>query len=266
MDGWQIAGGSVTGTRHLNPIKFGNNQDSFYWVNADNVLIAVVSDGCSSSAHSEVGAKIGCRLVANHLSDWFSHFGSDDPEAIRLPYLWEVVRVTVLEDICKVVCGMGGIPHRIIKDYFLFTVMGVMMGKGLCVLFSIGDGFSMLNKTIFELGVYPKNEPPYMMYGAMQDKLENPTPELYKFQINAVWFMDSIDHVVIGSDGVSDHLMKVPGFDISEFWTNDNYFRNSDLVRRRLAVINKTNFVNVRGPLKDDTTLVVIRRTPKESG
>lgn len=266
MNGWQIAGGSVTGTMHLKPVKFDNNQDAFYWVVSDEALVAVVSDGCGSGEHSEVGAKVGCRLVARQLAFWLDRFGMGSPsfihQAFREPFMWEVSRANVVDMICDVARGMGSSFHQTIRDFFLFTVNGVLMTRNSCVLFSIGDGFSMLNGSEFNLGEFPGDAPPYMMYSPIQDTLKDPTPELYKFQIHAVWLASCVRHVVIGSDGVGKYLMPALNNDISEFWTDDKYFQNPDQIRRSLAVINKTNF-KVRGPLRDDTTLIVIRRIPE---
>jgi len=58
---FQIAGGSVPGRRHR--MAGRNNQDAFAWAARDGALVAVVSDGCGSGTHSEVGAQIGARLV-----------------------------------------------------------------------------------------------------------------------------------------------------------------------------------------------------------
>jgi len=253
---------------HLKPVKFDNNQDAFYWVVSNEVLVAVVSDGCGSGEHNEVGAKIGCRVVANQLAFWLRRFGLCSPTtpiaAFREPFMWEASRAAIIEEIVKVARNMGSDFYRTIKGFFLFTVNGVLMTESVVVSFSIGDGFCMANGNSFELGEYPEDAPPYMMYSPIQDKLRDPTPELYKFQVNAVWTTDCVQHVVIGSDGVGKFLMPALNNDISEFWTDDRYFQNSDQVRRRLAVINKTNF-KVRGPLKDDTTLIVIRRIPESS-
>ncbi len=54
---FQIAAGSVTGQRHLAARR--NNQDAFAWWSGRDGLVAVVCDGCSGGAHSEVGAKLG---------------------------------------------------------------------------------------------------------------------------------------------------------------------------------------------------------------
>ena len=113
------------------------------------------------------------------------------------------------------------------------------------------------------LKIYADDMPPYMMYSPIMDKLVNSPLESCTFTIHHIVPTAGVSNIVIGSDGVHNYLLPTLDGDISEFWQEDKYFINPDQVRRRLATINKTNFVNVQGPLKDDTTLVVIRRTPE---
>lgn len=269
MQGWEIAGGTVTGTMHLNPIKFGNNQDAFYWIEAPDMLIAIVSDGCGSSPDSEVGAKMGCKVVAQCTQFWMEKWGlgASRKDIMELRdgniLMWELIRTDVVAKLKDIALGMGPNLLRTIKDAFLFTVVGVVLTDCVFALFTIGDGFAMMNGVEFYLKEYPEDAPPYMMYSTIADQLVDPTPELYKFVIHWVVSTDTIKHVVIGSDGAKKYLLPTLAGDVSEFWQEDKYFINPDQVRRRLALINKTNFVKVRGPLKDDTTLVVIRRTPE---
>lgn len=277
MEGWQIAGGTVTGTMHLNPIKFGNNQDAYHWVNTPDMLIAIVSDGCGSSPDSEVGAKVGSKVVARTVRDWMNMWGLEaakmDIASLNDDFMWEAVRtesINALKQTAVSMCivkqaavDVGTSLLRTIKDAFLFTVVGVVLTDRVFVLFTIGDGFAMVNGIELGLGEYPEDAPPYMMYAPIIHQLVDPTPESYKFKVHCVVPTNTISHVLIGSDGAQKYLLPTLDGDVSEFWHEDKYFINPDQVRRRLAVINKTNFVKVRGPLKDDTTLVVIRRTPE---
>jgi len=57
--------------------------------------------------------------------------------------------------------------------------------------------------------------------------------------------------------------------EVSQCWQNDRHFKNPDMVRRRLSLINKDithldpqtqHLVKHPGLLPDDTTLVAIRR------
>jgi hypothetical protein len=114
--------------------------------------------------------------------------------------------------------------------------------------------------------------------GLVNSSIKENNPELLKFQINEIVATDSVDSILIGTDGVVNFIdsaeLKLPGKeesvgDISQFWLDDRYFFNKDMVRRRLFLANKKlvrplwseqRMVEEKGLLPDDTTLVVIRR------
>jgi len=243
----EIAGGTVTGSSHQHKLNIRNNQDAFGWHlrTGNNAVCAVICDGCGSSKHSEVGAKIfankmPCEILRREREICMANSATE--------LAWDHIRWRALSWIHDLF-----LPT---KDYYLFTVMGVMAGLDWITIFSIGDGVAYLNGNEIKLPEYPNNAPPYLAYELIQDKIRNPQPELYKFKIHAQIPVDEFETCLIGSDGVKD-LAKI--MDISEFWTDDRYFQNSDQVRRKLAVVNKRKGEQL-GPLVDDTTLVVIRK------
>ena len=61
-DKFEAAAGTIVGTAHLHAGR--NGQDGFAIHRRGDVTVAVVTDGCGSSPHSEVGAKIGAAIVA----------------------------------------------------------------------------------------------------------------------------------------------------------------------------------------------------------
>jgi len=262
---WQVAGGSVMGTLHQHPLNHTNNQDVFDWYQDENMIIAVVTDGCGSSRHSEVGAKLGCRLVAEQVRSCLEISKKYEREIWSTDPIWGMVRGGVLRDIHTLATSMGGDYYRTIKQYFLFTIVCAIVTKQRSLLFSVGDGFAAINGEQIDLGDYPEDAPPYMAYSLIENRIKDPTPKLYEIYIHRTLATAHIDHIVIGTDGVGKYLLPVPGFELPELWKDDKYFQNPDQVRRRLAVINKTNLKR-RGPLKDDTTLIVLRRKPRVNG
>ena len=62
---FEIAAGTVSGRDHRQAGK--NNHDAYVFSSDASGTVAVVCDGCGSGRHSEVGAKIGARLVAGAL-------------------------------------------------------------------------------------------------------------------------------------------------------------------------------------------------------
>ena len=280
---FQIAGGSVPGTDHTMPGKPGwiNNHDAFYWHQTDSCLVAVVCDGCGSNPHSEVGSKISARLLTRFLAEGAEKYVEQimrRPEA-KTEIDWERVKTLALSQIAVLASAMGGSFSQTINDYFLFTVVGVVITPWSTFLFSIGDGVFVLNEEVIQLGPFPDNSPPYLAYCLTGSTLLDTKPELFKFKVNRVIPTADVNSLLLGCDGVTDliaaaeknlpHREEVVG-SIDQFWLNDNYFTNSDAVRRRLALINREGAEVVTGGkarvtgglLSDDTTLVVIRPNP----
>src|SRR5438093_9977994 len=64
---FEAAAGSIVGTAHLHAGR--NGQDGFAIHRQGEVTVAVVTDGCGSAPHSEVGAKIGAAIVARCVAE-----------------------------------------------------------------------------------------------------------------------------------------------------------------------------------------------------
>lgn len=273
---FQVSGGSVPGTDHTKPGKPGwtNNQDAFCW-GSDQTIVAVICDGCGSGLHSEVGAKIASRLFTQAIASegfavvWDSAF------------IWNSIKDNVLSQIATIASAMGGSFSKTINDYFLFTMVGVIVTPWLTYLFSVGDGVFVLNGEIINLGPFPNNEPPYLSYNLTGSTLTDTNPDLLNVKVNRIIPTVELQSLVLGCDGVIDLIgaadKKMPHREelvggIEQFWTNDLYFSNEDAIRRRLALTNKEGAEVlapgkarvVGGLLPDDTTMIVIRRDPNK--
>ncbi|MCL1470218.1 protein phosphatase 2C domain-containing protein [Argonema antarcticum] len=259
---FELAAGSVKGTEHQRLGK--NNQDGYYSINLQGKnLIAVVCDGCGSGQHSEVGAKIGARLLV---------------ETIRrsLPYregFWQDIHAKVLMQLRNFAQGFGDNLADIVNDYFLFTVVGILIIPEGAFIFAIGDGVFAINREVVQLGPYANNAPPYLGYGILDEVNQN-----WQFQVHRTLPISEVKSILIGTDGVSGLIksesLNLPGKsemvgEISQFWREDRYFMNSDNIRRRLSLINREvtypnweerSLLKQGGLLPDDTTLLVIRR------
>jgi hypothetical protein len=261
---FEIAGGSVTGQAHTAAGR--NNQDAFSWAATDDGLVAAVCDGCGAGPHSEVGAQLGARLITRAAARLLA---SDLEPADLL----EQVRRDVVEKLRLVAIGIGADPSpgdasafaSTVLDYLLFTVVGALVTRRWATTFSLGDGLVVLNGDRRQLGPFPDNEPPYLSYALLTRsgserafEVHRPVPvdearSLLLATDGAVDLESSADRAVHGRDEAVGPL--------SQFWTEDRYFTNRDMVRRRLAIVS-------RGPrgglLPDDTTLVVVRRKAGE--
>jgi hypothetical protein len=108
-------------------------------------------------------------------------------------------------------------------------------------------------------------------------------PEKLQFCLYAQVPTETVQSIVIGSDGVRDLIAasdrQMPGKEefvgeIAQFWQGDRYFQNPDAIRRRLSLMNRESvkpdwqnqhLIREAGLLPDDTTLVVIRRLTRSA-
>ncbi len=270
---FEIAGGSITGHAHVAAGR--NNQDAFSWATNDAGLVAVVCDGCGSGAHSEVGAQVGARLItqaaARRLHD-----------AKDISTVLEDVRQEVLAGLRTLGAAMSAeAPSsresqfarnfaRTVSDYFLFTAVGVIVTADHATVFALGDGLVVVNGDRQRLGPYPNNQPPYLGYALLPEGAGPRDLETFTFQVLRSLPLGELRSLLLGTDGTADlddlsgHL--VHGREdrvgpLSGFWTDDRFFRNADMVRRRFTVLSRGPH---RGLLADDTTLVVLRRKGTE--
>jgi hypothetical protein len=272
---FELAGGSVTGRSHLRVGK--NNQDAYYGVCLENCSIAVVCDGCGSGNCSEVGAKIGAKLVVSAIAKICQDYPSPSEE------MWEKVRQYVLkklQDLALAMDSNGTLFKTIIRHYFLFTIVGVLITKTGVTIFSIGDGVIIINGKIKQLGPFAKNAPPYLAYSLFGNQNIDPKFDdaQWQFQIQKQSPINQVTSILIGTDGVID-LIKLADCNlpensnsvgaISQFWKKDIYFKNPDMVSKYLSLINRETqkydsenqqILKQVGLLPDDTTLIVIRK------
>lgn len=271
-DLFEIAGGTIIGKDHLLVGK--NNQDAFHFSINDDAVIAVVCDGCGEGKNSEVGARVGAKLITKTIAQATDRLPGREDSA----QFWERIRQDVLAQLRVLANAMDKSLSQVILDYFLFTVVGVIINPKNLVTFSLGDGLIIVNEEAVPLGPFPNNEPPYLTYGITGSSITDKNPELLQFKINSIINTDDVQSILIGTDGVLDLMrvaeLNVPGKDevvgsISQFWENDRYFKNPDMVRRKLSLINREvirpdwkneKIVKENGLLPDDTTLVVIRK------
>ena len=271
---FEIAGGTVKGKIHKLDGK--NNQDAYSFYTDEDVVIGLVADGCGSGANSEVGARLAVRMIGEMLRAYAKTGGLFYPDCM------EEIRLGFIEKLKSLAQGMGGSFSRVVVDYFLFTLVGFLVTKERTAVFSLGDGVQMINGEIRMLGPFPGNAPPYIAYGITSTSLGQDNPELLKFKIDYLVNTEDVECLLVGTDGVNDLIRsskkkmpnkETPVGDLSQFWSDDIYFRNQDKVRRQLSMINADSFKYLRnragaivevkkenGLLPDDTTLIVARR------
>ena len=266
---FEVAAGTVVGSSHLAMGKA--NQDAYAFDASGPHLVAVVCDGCGSGAHSEVGAKLGARLVTEQLLRELQR-GS----ALADAETWERLRRDVLALLGGLASVMGGRGAETISAYFLFTIVGLAVSGETACVFSAGDGLIALGDEVMKLGPFPRDEPPYLAYGLLA---RSPRGEgAPKLTVHRVFPSANLRTALLGTDGAVDLLeasdAPMPAGlgavgPLRQFWEEDRYFQNPDAVRRRLAAVNRQvtrpvwseqRIERRGGLLQDDTTLLVLRR------
>lgn len=263
MPKFQLTGGSVIGRDHINSGK--NNQDAYHFEQHDTGFIAVVADGCSSSQYSEVGAQLGVRIAAKQILNSVATREPFDEYDLEDARRWIITDLRVATEL---VIGGAWNPklNKAVNDYMLFTLVGALTVGDRAFLFNIGDGFMLVNGEPVDLGQYPGNAPPYLGYAMVESSID---PQLLQFRVQEMPTAD-LKHFVIGTDGMADFVAaaerplpsgRVDDLvgPVSQFWTDDRYFKNPFAVRRRLVLANGGVHAQT-GYLRDDTTLIVGRQ------
>ena len=264
---YQLAGGGVIGREHRQTFK--NYQDAWTVMRAEHFSLAIVADGCGSGGHSEIGAKLGTKWLAEEIRDEFTMRGSAG-------FSWPCVQREVLARLDGLAASLGGNYRQMVEEYLLFTVNGVLLTDEQAIFFALGDGIIIVNDQTLELGPFPGNMPPYLGYGLLSNRLKIDSETVVLRPVLEMP-LSEVDHFLLGTDGASDLIAAagkpLPGLpeqcgEITQFWT-DRYFKgNPDLVSRRLRLMARDFPVRdpVPGLLHDDTTIVVGRHQPEEGG
>jgi serine/threonine protein phosphatase PrpC len=166
---FEIAGGTVTGREHYR--LRANGQDAYHIVRRGEASVAIVCDGCGdpASMHSEVGAALGARMIAQRLAGVLSKEAGRLATAEEAEQVLEQVRREMLGSLRKLARGMSEDPVEAISECLLFTVVGCAISGEHAAFFSLGDGMIIVNDLHMRIGPYPDNAPPYLAYALLPD-------------------------------------------------------------------------------------------------
>ncbi|MDR2191228.1 MAG: protein phosphatase 2C domain-containing protein [Candidatus Peribacteria bacterium] len=276
MKKFEIAGASVAGTTH---VKRGiNNQDFFHWLFTEEFVVAIVSDGCGSTKHSEVGSRILSTIFAHCVAEYLKRGKKIESEKLfHCAQWWEEIRHDVLARIRLIAQTMGEDWWSVLRDYFLATLVGVVVREDTTCIFSCGDGFFAINGGLQEIGPFEDNKPPYLVYGLTGSEITDSDATLLQIQRNLIIPTSEVHSLMIGTDGVGDLVnlaeRPLPAQEtligsIDQFWSEDIYFTNPIWMRNKLTVINTEkrridwegrNIQRFPGLLPDDTTLITLK-------
>jgi hypothetical protein len=202
---------AVIGARHVRTGR--NGQDAAGTWTGDDCGVAVVCDGCSSGAFSEMGARLGCQLALRVIREALLGERPCD--------LWPVVRANLVAELTRIADAMPGAREQIVHDHFLFTIVAAAWKADEVAVWALGDGGYALGDRVIELGPFANNEPPYLGY----DLLGAPPPSHLEIADAG------IGSVAVATDGVLE--VGLAGL------VDRRCFEHEDALRRKLAVLAK---------------------------
>ena len=261
------SGGSVIGTDHRRVGR--NNQDAFQIVRQGTALAAVVCDGCGSNPDSEIGAKLGARMLAQR----FVQQAAQDPQGFVERLVDPLCDVA--QALTQIIASVGVPPRELLYDGFLFTFVAVVVSAEIATCFAIGDGVAFMNAQRLPFATFANNAPPYLGYAMLGDVRNRLLKDLALLRVMPTAELESF---LIGTDGVQDlvttETLTIPGKaevvgPIQRLWEEDRFFRNPDQARRFLCLVNQETahpnwderqLEKTFGRLRDDTTYVAGRR------
>jgi hypothetical protein len=297
MDGFQIAAGSTIGRDHKE--KGLNNQDYFFIGTNDDLIVGIVTDGCGSSPSSEIGAYFGANILGDYLLNKYSKMlirSSEVETRDRTEKLFREIKCGVVSSLSRL---LDSLPYtklsEKVNEAFLFTLVGFVVTPVVTITFSIGDGYIYLNGECLEIenpaieDEQFQNAPPYISYELLSTTVY---PNPIVFTIHHHVPTSEVTSLLIATDGLRDIIRNenslIPGQKklvgpVSQFWTEDTYFKLKTGLHRQLTVINRdryraalitksaqlgpqtyTNYeahlVKHLGHLCDDTTIISIRK------
>jgi hypothetical protein len=229
---FEMASGSVVGASHLRAGR--NGQDGCATITDGDITVIVVTDGCGSAPHSEVGAKLGARIVAREL---LACAIAGRP--------WSDAATNVADQLAAVAITIGDDRDQAILDYLLFTIVAAVVTPQSTTILSAGDGVFALNGARTLIGPFAGNAPPYLAYSLLDGVC--PT-----FTVEAENATTDVKSILIGTDGAAPLAEDA----LFPFCSDDAIFRNPDAIRRRLFLLTRPRATL----LDDDTTLIVMRR------
>ncbi len=249
-----VACGTVTGAEH---VRLGrNNQDGVAAGATQDALAVVVTDGCSSGAFSEVGA----RLAAEWLAAWAPvewRTCGEDPVAFA-----RALAAGLSTLIRRSATGFGVRSlEGVVADFFLFTFLVGVVGRERAAIVGVGDGVFMVDGAVTVLDAGPDNAPPYVAYEVV-GAAHAAEPRVF-FSADARDF----DCLVVATDGAADldatnddDALDGARFSLERVARDARFRRNKSLLHKRLQVVGR-RFAR----LNDDTTVAAILRRPEEA-
>jgi len=250
VDTARVVSAVVTGARHARGAR--NGQDAAVTLVFGDIAVAVVCDGCSSGASSEVGARLGAMLVARALIARLAR-----GERAADPETWTAVRAEVVAMLRLIADNEGHASDGFVRDHLLFTIVAAALTRDEAAVWAIGDGAYVVDGETRTLGPFANNEPPYLAY----DLFDEARPAHFEILPPAT------RTIVIATDGALDLAETLDG-DLGWF-AAARFLAHPDALRRQLAILaraeeridwDERRIVRTPAPLQDDCAIAIVQR------
>ena len=160
-----ISTASVRGRDHLRLAL--NNQDAAAAYVRDDVLVAVVADGCSAGASSEVGA----RFAAAWLSRWVPRLvRAEEPARVWIDVVSRAL-LAALSPMARALSPSHDDLRLAVHDFLLFSFLVIVVERERTVVFGAGDGIYAIDGAPVVLDPGPENAPAYISYALLDDPI-----------------------------------------------------------------------------------------------
>jgi hypothetical protein len=257
MDTFAVTAGSIVGREHVRLHR--NNQDGIGIHAGEDLIVAAVTDGCSSGRFSEVGARLGAAWLAHWVPRLYREQVAD---------IGGATATGLCQYLARIASGLAASTdvRTVVNEYLLFTFLVALITPEETMVFGMGDGVICLNGDAIVLDPGPENAPLYLAYLLVNpDALDGTAARLRRepaaFQpvVHLRRPTEEVRSLLIGTDGVSDVIARAgeplqdgsPPGGLESLSAGANPMQ----LQRRLVVLGE-----LHRRLADDTTVAVIKR------
>lgn len=229
-----IADASIIGSVHRN-LNY-NNQDALQIIQENHFTIGVVADGCGSGPYSEIGARLGVSFITNYIR-----------QALLSGRDWKNNLADEIADYTQKLSDLHTNDVKgFVRNYALYTIIGVVIQDGKVTFFSSGDGVIGVGNDINVIN--QNNRPKYI------------NNHFYKNEKNQFefWEKEVIDEVIfIGTDGVEDFIEGIQKGEVDEYISFEGFVTDQNMFQNPVFFSKLFEKYSQKELLKDDTSMII---------
>lgn len=236
----------ATGRDHRLALRDGQDGASVRAISTttgDGFLGLAVTDGCGSASASEVGARLGAAFLASRGPEIFAAHEADSADHIA-----RALGEALLDYLGTVVDGLASAPEareKLVAEAFLFSFVAALSSSRRTVVVAQGDGLLLVDERETRLTAVD-DTPPYLGYRLLEGA---PAP-IAEGRAPRVLFdgaTSGIRRLALATDGA----FALSTGELTSLRDQALASPNPSWLEKKLRVLTE------RGPLRDDTTMVV---------